>query len=299
MQAVLTQYKYVDPSPSTHRAQADFPQRMFVGAAEQDKERNESCITCMPILRLSTCDPKCLPGRVPAARACGRRGAAQGALSERCTAPMLASRLPNPKNATNSARRRSSRSACLWARWSRTRSALRAAPGLSWHPGSRETLSKPCMLRAQAEFPQRVFVGAVEQDKERNESCIDSTLPSFANVRVVAIPHTASKGPTYGRYLAGTVFRGETFYMQLDSHTQLAPKWDSKLIAMLDTCDSPKPVRQELPPLLASRCYCDKERGASDGWHAFKTQGAQAQSFSACSCSACSPVLPSGHAGRR
>ena len=101
------------------------------------------------------------------------------------------------------------------------------------------------MLCAQAEFPQRVSVGAVEQDKERNESCIDSTLPSFANVRVVAIPHTASKGPTYGRYLAGTVFRGETFYMQLDSHTQLAPKWDSKLIDMLDTCDSPKPVRRQ------------------------------------------------------
>ena len=88
-----------------------------------------------------------------------------------------------------------------------------------------------------------MFVAAVEQNKERNESCIDSTLPGFANVRVVAIPHTASKGPTYGRYLAGTVYRGETFYMQLDSHTQLAPKWDSKLIAMLDTCDSPKPVR--------------------------------------------------------
>ncbi len=97
--------------------------------------------------------------------------------------------------------------------------------------------------RAQAEFPARVFVGAVEQDKERNESCIDSTLPNFANVRVVAIPHTASKGPTYGRYLGSTMFRGEAFYLQLDSHTQLAPKWDSKLIAMLDTCDSPKPAR--------------------------------------------------------
>ena len=98
-------------------------------------------------------------------------------------------------------------------------------------------------LCSQAEFPSRVFVGAVEQDKERNESCVDSTLPDFANVRVVAIPHTASKGPTYGRFLAGTLYRGEAFYMQLDSHTQLAPKWDSRLIAMLDTCDSPKPVR--------------------------------------------------------
>ena len=38
-------------------------------------------------------------------------------------------------------------------------------------------------LCSQAEFPPRVFVGAVEQDKERNESCVDSTLPDFASSR--------------------------------------------------------------------------------------------------------------------
>ena len=71
-------------------------------------------------------------------------------------------------------------------------------------------------LFATAHFPERVFVGAVEQDKEQNESCLDPAYARFgSNVRFMSIPWSESKGPTYARYLASTLYNGETFYLQL------------------------------------------------------------------------------------
>lgn len=71
-------------------------------------------------------------------------------------------------------------------------------------------------LFASAHFPERVFVGAVEQDKEQNESCLDPAYARFgSNVRFMSIPWSESRGPTYARYLASTLYNGETFYLQL------------------------------------------------------------------------------------
>jgi len=71
-------------------------------------------------------------------------------------------------------------------------------------------------LFAAAHFPERVFVGAVEQDKEQNESCLDPAYARFnSNVRFMSIPWSESKGPTYARYLAATLYDGETYYLQL------------------------------------------------------------------------------------
>ena len=44
-------------------------------------------------------------------------------------------------------------------------------------------------------------------------------------VRVARIPLLESKGPCYARYVGAQLYRGETLYLQLDSHMTMVPRW--------------------------------------------------------------------------
>jgi hypothetical protein len=93
-----------------------------------------------------------------------------------------------------------------------------------------------------------VFVGACEQNKDQStEACLVAGLKYKDNVRVMTLPHTQAKGPTYARQLCSTLYRGETYFLQIDSHTKFAQGWDDTLIDMLRRCPSTKPVLTHYP----------------------------------------------------
>lgn len=52
-------------------------------------------------------------------------------------------------------------------------------------------------------------------------------------VRLARIPLLESKGPCYARYVGAQLYRGETFYLQLDSHMTMVPRWCAH------ACDQP------------------------------------------------------------
>ncbi|KAK9819051.1 hypothetical protein WJX81_001014 [Elliptochloris bilobata] len=85
---------------------------------------------------------------------------------------------------------------------------------------------------AGAAFPERVFVGAVDQDLHANESClVGNGAGRYASqVRLARVPLLESKGPCYARYVGAQLYRGETYYLQLDSHMTMVPRWDEVLI---------------------------------------------------------------------
>ena len=100
----------------------------------------------------------------------------------------------------------------------------------------------------QADKPARVFVGVCEQNDPEaadKEACAPLRLPK--NVRRVSIPSSEAKGPTYARYLCSTLYQGETWFMQIDSHTRFAKGWDTKAIASARACPSAKPVLTHYP----------------------------------------------------
>ena len=41
-----------------------------------------------------------------------------------------------------------------------------------------------------------------------------------------------AKGPTYARYWCSTLWEGEEFFLQIDSHTHFIKGWDTELINM-------------------------------------------------------------------
>ena len=100
---------------------------------------------------------------------------------------------------------------------------------------------------AKADQPGRVFVGICQQNKEQSEDC--TKLPGInpAQVKTMTLDYTEAKGPTFARYLCSTMYSGQDYVLQIDSHTKFVQSWDTKLIKMLAMCPSAKPVLTHYP----------------------------------------------------
>jgi hypothetical protein len=115
------------------------------------------------------------------------------------------------------------------------------------------------MLFKNAVNPTNIFVGICEQNKDNNENelCIGKmtklTKQFENNVRIMKIDYTKAKGPTYARYYCSKLWRGEEYYLQIDSHVFFEKNWDQDLIKMINQIksnpeESNKPVLSVFPP---------------------------------------------------
>lgn len=59
-----------------------------------------------------------------------------------------------------------------------------------------------------------------------------------------------SEGGPWARNLAQSLWRGEPYTLQIDSHMKFEPAWDARLIEMLETLPSPKPILSMNTPLF-------------------------------------------------
>ncbi len=55
------------------------------------------------------------------------------------------------------------------------------------------------------------------------------------NVRMVAMAASQANGPCFARHLAGALWRGEDYVLQIDSHMRFRPNWDQYLIWQLES----------------------------------------------------------------
>jgi hypothetical protein len=78
-----------------------------------------------------------------------------------------------------------------------------------------------------AKYPSRIYIGVCLQNTPEDEKLIERN-----RVRVIEIPHTKAKGPTYARFLCSRLYKGETYYMQIDSHMRFVRDWDELCINM-------------------------------------------------------------------
>jgi len=91
-----------------------------------------------------------------------------------------------------------------------------------------------------AKYPDRIFCGIVQQNKiddESDKDCLNHSKllnsPLRGNISIIRIPHTDAKGPTWARYLASTLYDGQEYFLQIDSHTQFVKHWDVLCITMI------------------------------------------------------------------
>lgn len=101
-----------------------------------------------------------------------------------------------------------------------------------------------------AEHPERVIVGICQQNKEDDSDCANfesEVLKRYKNnIRVIKIDYIDAQGPCVARYWCSTLWNGEEYFLQADSHILMSDKWDTKAINMLKeikhTTKSQKPI---------------------------------------------------------
>lgn len=99
----------------------------------------------------------------------------------------------------------------------------------------------------KAADPSRVFVGIGWQFvPEEDQDCfLVSTRPE--QCRVIESDARDSRGVCWARSQIQTLWNGEEYHLQIDSHMRFIEDWDEVLIAMLADCPSDKPVLSHYP----------------------------------------------------
>lgn len=99
--------------------------------------------------------------------------------------------------------------------------------------------------------PANVFVGICQQNDEKVDEDCGNPFEFIENVRIIRLPHTKAMGPTYARYICSTLWGGEEYFLQIDSHTMFIKNWDIECINMIKEIKyqklSNKPVLSHYP----------------------------------------------------
>ena len=84
---------------------------------------------------------------------------------------------------------------------------------------------------AKAAHPEHLRFGLCWQHDETEDL---SELLSDPRFRMIDVPYQESKGVCWARNAIQSLYDGETYTLQLDSHHRFMPAWDTALINMLE-----------------------------------------------------------------
>lgn len=105
-----------------------------------------------------------------------------------------------------------------------------------------------------AKIWNRCYIGICQQNNKIDEDCLINVKNDNdykRNIRIIRISYKDAKGPTYARFLCSSLWDGEDYYFQIDSHTSFRKDWDEKLINMIKEIKyrnlSSKPVISHYP----------------------------------------------------
>lgn len=100
-------------------------------------------------------------------------------------------------------------------------------------------------LFERASAPRNIFVGLCIQNKKGDPPCPDGSIciegqGCFdSHIRVHHMRHNEAKGPAYARYFCAQMYRGERYFLQIDSHMDFVQDWDAKIIDQQRRCPLP------------------------------------------------------------
>ena len=100
---------------------------------------------------------------------------------------------------------------------------------------------------ARAKHPARIFVGVCWQyDPDADSSCFEYE-PDPSHVRRIDFHARDARGLGWARAQAQSLWRGEEFTLQIDSHMRFVQDWDVLLLQELEACPSAWPVLTMYP----------------------------------------------------
>src|SRR5579859_5950607 len=102
-------------------------------------------------------------------------------------------------------------------------------------------------LFAKARWPDRLFIGVCWQSLSPDDDDCDPLGRHAEHCRILRFDVAQAEGACWARHQAQSLWRGEEYVLQIDSHMRFVEHWDEKLLAMLAACDSPRPVLSNYP----------------------------------------------------
>ncbi|ETW10480.1 hypothetical protein, variant [Aphanomyces invadans] len=103
-------------------------------------------------------------------------------------------------------------------------------------------------LFATATAPSRVFAGLCLQHDEGDPAQAIAFAAAYGDqVRVKRMHPADATGPCLARWETQQLWRGEPYYLQIDSHMRFRQGWDVFLIHELSQCSSPRAILTTYP----------------------------------------------------
>jgi len=104
-------------------------------------------------------------------------------------------------------------------------------------------------LFAKAKHPQRVFVGLVDQSENLNPAWLID-FPARKHINYVGVSPVDSRGVSWARSIAFSLYNDQTYLLQIDSHTLFDQGWDETLIQQHQQLSNThaRPVISTYPP---------------------------------------------------
>lgn len=104
-------------------------------------------------------------------------------------------------------------------------------------------------LFEKAAHPERITVGICWQFvKGEDDQCFEVPYPFPKQVKVIEVNAHEGKGVCWARGLVQSLYAGEDYTMQIDSHMRFEQGWDDTFISMHKQCENPKSVLTAYPP---------------------------------------------------
>lgn len=104
-------------------------------------------------------------------------------------------------------------------------------------------------LFAKATHPARIVVGLVDQSENLNPQWL-TDFPARKNINYVGLSPVDSRGVSWARSIAFSLYNDQDYLLQIDSHTLFDQGWDENLIAQHRQLKNahPKPLIGTYPP---------------------------------------------------
>lgn len=99
---------------------------------------------------------------------------------------------------------------------------------------------KDCLSKAK--YPENLTFGICWQD-EKFEDIYDND----ARFKIIKVNYKESKGACWARNKVNSLYNGEKFTLQIDSHMRFIQNWDEELIQMWSNLNDPKAVLSTYP----------------------------------------------------
>lgn len=101
---------------------------------------------------------------------------------------------------------------------------------------------RDCLLKASR--PDLLTFGIAQQDEPKNFLTYYDNDPRF---KILKINYTDSRGACWARAKTNSLYDGEKYTLQIDSHMRFVDDWDRKMIAMREDLNDPAAVLSTYP----------------------------------------------------